>query len=97
MYTVFCIYYKYGQFNVDVLENDDSLRKYCMEQLEKYDEDHDIVDYEGIEDLNILIDKTIEYGKEFVSEQSGWGVVSIVKGDNLIKYGGKNTMYHSRC
>jgi len=95
MYTVFSVYYKHGQFAIDILNDDDSLRKYCMEQLEEYDEDSDDVDYDGIEDIEILINKTIEYGIKFVEEQGGWGVVSIIKGDNLIGYGGENIKYHS--
>lgn len=68
-----------------------------MEKLEEYDEDRDIVDYDGIEDIDILINKTIEYGIKTVNEQWGWGVVSIIKGDNLIKYGKENIRYHSQC
>jgi hypothetical protein len=67
-----------------------------MDQLETYDEYSDMVCYEGIDDINILIDKTIEYGTKYVEDQSGWGVVSIIKGDNLINYGSENIMYHSK-
>lgn len=67
MYSVFTIYYKYGEFNVDILD-DDSLREYCMEQLDEYNGDGN-VDYHGLDDIEVLIDKTIEYGKKFVEEQ----------------------------
>ncbi len=96
-YTVFCVYYKHGEFSVDILNNDNNLKEYCMEQLEIYDEDRDVVYYDGTEDIEILINKTIEYGTKYVEEQYGWGVVSIIKGDNLIKYGGENIRYHSQC
>jgi len=42
--------FTYGQFNVDILKNDD----------------------DGTEDIEVLIDKTIEYGTKYVEEQSGW-------------------------
>ena len=95
MYTVVSVYYKYGFFNVDIIKNDDELRKYCIKRLEEHDED---VDFEGIDDIDIdiLINKTINYGLQFLDEQAGWGIVSIIKGDNLIKYGGDNIVYHDR-
>lgn len=94
MYTVFSIYYKHGEFNVDIFEDDDDLREYCMEQIQNYGKDDGDVNYE---DIDVLIDKTIEYGKLFVEEQSGWGIVSIIKGENLIRYGGENIRYFSQC
>jgi hypothetical protein len=77
------MYYKHGEFDVETFEDNDSLRKYCMKQLKYYDEYTDDGDYENIE---ILINKTIEYGNKFIQDQGGFGVVSIIKGDNLIKY-----------
>ena len=74
MYTVFSIYYKHGEFNIEIFKDDNSLREYCMEQLDEYGE-YDDVDYEGIEDIVILIDKTIEYGNKSIEKQWGWGVV----------------------
>lgn len=96
MYTVFSIYYKYGEFSIDILDNDDDLREYCMEQLYEYEGEDGDVDFHGIDDIDVLIEKTIKYGKKSVEQQSGWGVVSIIKGENLIKYGGKNTRYFSQ-
>lgn len=97
MYTVFSIYYKHAEFSIDILKDDKALREYCIEQLEEYEEDLDDIDFDGIEDIDILIQKTIEHGKEFVSNQYGWGVVGIIKGDNLIQYGDGNIKYHSQC
>lgn len=83
MYTVFRVYYKHGEFDIHTFENDDDLKEYCIKQLEKYGEDDGDVDYENIE---ILINKTIEHGTKFKQDQGGFGVVSIIKGDNLIQY-----------
>ena len=99
MYTVFSIYYKHAEYSVDIFEDDDSLREYCMEQLDEYNgEDGDgDVDFHGIDDIEILIEKTIKYGKDAVEKQWGWGVVSIIKGNNLINYGDENKRYFSQC
>lgn len=84
MYTVFSIYYKNGEFSTDILKDNGVLREFCMSELERYDYYYDNVDYDGIEDIETLIYKTIEYGTEFIKKQRGLGVVSIIKGDNTI-------------
>ena len=96
MYTVFSIYYKHGEFSVDIFEDDDSLREYCMDQLDGYG-DYCDVDYEGVENIDNLIRTTIDYGNKSVEKQWGWGVVSIIKGDNLLNYGDENKRYFSQC
>ena len=42
-----------------------------MEQLNEYEGDD--VDFHGINDIEILIEKTIKYGKKSVEQQSDWG------------------------
>lgn len=76
---------KHGEFSVDIFKDDDSLREFCMVQLEIYDEARNDVDYEGTEDLDMLITTTIYYGTKEVKNE-GWGVVSIIKGNDLIEY-----------
>ena len=83
MYLVFEVYYKHGEYNIKILKDDDSLREFCIKKIEKYDEYDGDVNYE---DINDLIDKTIEYGILFIQKQGGFGVVSIVKGDNLVQF-----------
>ena len=94
MYTVFCVYYKHNKFSTDIYKDGDTLRKFCMSELEEYDGFVGDIDYEGIEDIDILIYKTIKYGTKFVSEQCGWGVVSIIKGDNLTQYDSDSKIEH---
>jgi len=83
MYVVYSVYYKFGEYDIKILKDDDSLRQFCIKKIEKYDEDDGDVNYEDIDDL---INKTIEYGTKFVQNQGGFGVVSIIRGDNLVQF-----------
>jgi hypothetical protein len=86
MYAVFSIYYKHGEGDVKIVTNDDDMKKYCIELLQVYNYDNDDYgDYES-DSLDTLISKTVERGKIHVENQYGWGVISIIKGDNLIEY-----------
>jgi len=86
MYVVYSVYYKFGEYDIEVFKDDDSLRQFCIKEIEEYDGDDGDDGDVNYEDIDDLINKTIEYGTKFVQNQGGFGVVSIIKGDNLVQF-----------
>lgn len=80
MYVCFKSYYKHGEVDRDIIESDDEMKEYCLEELENYQ-----INTDGFENykLEYLIELTISEGNKNVEKQCGWGVRYIIKGDNL--------------
>ena len=82
MYAVFVVYHKHGDSDLLIFHSDNDMRKFCIETL---DDDYNI-NIDSSLSLEMLISKTIYYGRETVHNQVGWGVINIVKGNNLFNF-----------
>ena len=91
-YVCFEVYYKHGEFSVET-RDEENMREYCFEEFDKFleenedsDENEDIVPSNFRErnfSTDHLCEILISIGKYYLSNQIGYGVVSIVKGKNL--------------
>lgn len=79
-YVAVCAYYGEPGVSVDIIENDDDMRKYCNEQLEWYGIETGELSKWGLEDL---IEFTIKQGQEVVHQNLGWGLMHVLRGDYL--------------
>lgn len=94
MYTCVEVYYKHGEHFVSTISSDEEMRRYCLNQLIDYDilpdrnTQHYVIaaaQYNTMM-LDDLIRLVIEKGNMQVNEQLGWGLVDVVKGQNLTTY-----------
>jgi hypothetical protein len=79
-YVAVCAYYGEPGVSVDIVDNDDDMREYYNEQLEGYGIETDELSEWGLEDL---IEFTIIEGREVVRQNLGWGLMHVLRGDNM--------------
>ena len=81
MYACFESYYKHGEVDMTIINSDEEMKDYCIDNLRWYKLDVDVYSCS----LEQLIKLTIEQGNKMIDDQAGWGVRYIVKGNNLIQ------------
>jgi hypothetical protein len=94
MYVCVEIYYKHGEYQTTVISSDEDMRIYCIDQLRGYGDipQMDVQTYEvavaqyQAMPLDDLIRLVLSHGRQEIESQSGWGLVDVVKGQNLVEY-----------
>ncbi len=72
MWAIVETYYKHGEYKLIIIQTEDELRNYILEQLKYYE-----IKLDGDEDLCVLMDLVLEQGQNRIDEQLGWGVREI--------------------
>ena len=75
-FTVFSVYYKHGEFTVETLEDEYSLRQFLAE----YPHEHNHV-LDMFLPLETLCEEVVRLGYKVLAEPAGFGIVAIVRGD----------------
>lgn len=63
------------------IEDDDSMQAFCENALKKYEVDDIDVTEMSLEDL---ITYTLKHGRNQVDEMQGWGLIYVIRGDDII-------------
>ena len=80
MYLIVSIYYNDIDVQTTIIDTDYDMEDFCIQELKRYKK------YDEKDTLEILINKTIKYGKKYVNNKYGRGVIAIIEGDNLLDY-----------
>jgi hypothetical protein len=75
-FTVFSVYYKHGEFIVETLEDEYTLRKFLAQYLNEHNHVLDM-----FLPLENLCEEVVNLGHKVIAEQAGFGIVAIVRGD----------------
>ena len=90
MYVVFEVYYKYGEYSVVSLGSTSELVAYLEKFIAEHtgDRSYESIDCtkleeKGEEDLESLIQQALSVGSDVIKGQQGYGIVSVVKGEEM--------------
>lgn len=93
-YVCFEMYYKHGESEMHIVKSDEDMRAYCLDQLRSYDfigtqtgglHDVALAQY-YVMPIDELIQLTLREGNKQIAEDRDWGLMYVVKGQNLVSY-----------
>lgn len=80
------VHHKYGAYSFNTFNSDKEIKAYCLDKLEDYDEVDEAIRKYSLMSLDDLIEFTIFKGKKNLEEQREFGLVRVIKGDNIVQY-----------